>query len=172
MFSSGFAIASSTFDDNKLHYGPNLAIDGKYSIRERETGFYKSHSKDQKPWHMTVLRRPIYLAAVRIYNIRNDSKYPPNKLQDMPRNVTVHAGTFQVEANFSDVSDLLDSVTNKTICGSYLMPGGEDGGIYTINCQERIRADVIIVQPTGSGEKESLLLDEVEFLKEGTWHEL
>ena len=170
MFSSGFAIASSTFDDNKLHYGPNLAIDGKYSIRERETGFYKSHSKDQKPWHMTVLRRPIYLAAVRIYNIRNDSKYAQNMIQDMPRNVTVHAGTFQIEANFSDVSDLLDSVTNKTICGSYLMPG-EDGGIYTINCQEKIKADVIIIQPTGPGGNESLLLDEVEFLREGTYHE-
>ena len=171
MFPSGFAIASSTFEDNKLLYGPNLAIDGKYSIRERETGFYKSHSKDQKPWHMTVLRRPIYLAAVRIYNIRNDSKYAQKMIQDMPRNVTVHAGTFQIEANFSDVSDLLDSVTNKTICGSYLMPGGEDGGIYTINCQERIKADVIIIQPTGSGEKKSLLLDEVEFLREGTYHE-
>ena len=170
MFSSGFAIASSTFDDNKLHYGPNLAIDGKYSIRERETGFYKSHSKDQKPWHMTVLRRPIYLAAVRIYNIRNDSKYVQNMIQDMPRNVTVHAGTFQIEANFSDVSDLLDSVTNKTICGSFLMPG-EDGGIYTINCQEKIKADVIIIQPTRSGGNESLLLDEVEFLREGTYHE-
>ena len=170
MFSSGFAIASSTFDDNKLHYGPNLAIDGKYSIRERETGFYKSHSKDQNPWHMTVLRRPILLAAVRIYNIRNDSKYPTNKPnKDMPRNVTVHAGTFQIEANFSDVSDLLDSdvVINKTMCGSYSMPG-EDGGIYTINCQERIKADVIIIQPTGSGRNASLMLDEVEFIKEGT----
>ena len=170
MFSSGFAIASSTFDDNKLHYGPNLAIDGKYSIRERETGFYKSHSKDQNPWHMTVLRRPIYLAAVRIYNIRNDSKYVQKMIQDMPRNVTVHAGTFQIEANFSDVSDLLDSVTNKTICGSHSMPG-EDGGIYTINCQEKIKADVIIIQPTRSGGNESLLLDEVEFLREGTYHE-
>ena len=170
MFPSGFAVASSTFEDNKLLYGPNLAIDGKYSIRERETGFYKSHSKDQKPWHMTVLRRPIYLAAVRIYNIRNDSKYVQKMIQDMPRNVTVHAGTFQIEANFSDVSDLLDSVTNKTICGSFLMPG-EDGGIYTINCQEKIKADVIIIQPTGPGGNESLLLDEVEFLREGTYHE-
>ena len=170
MFPSGFAVASSTFEDNKLLYGPNLAIDGKYSIRERETGFYKSHSKDQKPWHMTVLRRPIYLAAVRIYNIRNDSKYAQDMIQDMPRNVTVHAGTFQIEANFSDVSDLLDSVTNKTICGSYLMPG-EDGGIYTINCQEKIKADVIIIQPTAPGGNESLLLDEVEFLREGAYHE-
>ena len=169
MFPSGFAVASSTFEDNKLLYGPNLAIDGKYSIRERETGFYKSHSKDQKPWHMTVLRRPIYLAAVRIHNIRNDSKYAQTIIQDMPRNVTVHAGTFQIEANFSDVSDLLDSdvVINKTMCGSYSMPG-EDGGIYTINCQERIKADVIIIQPTGSGRNESLVLDEVEFIKEGT----
>ena len=166
MFPSGFAVASSTFEDNKLLYGPNLAIDGKYSIRERETGFYKSHSKDQNPWHMTVLRRPIYLAAVRIYNIRNDSKYVQKMIQDMPRNVTVHAGTFQIEANFSDVSDLLDSVTNKTICGSFLMPG-EDGGIYTINCQERIKADVIIIKSTGSGKNESLKLDEVEFLREG-----
>ena len=164
MFSSGFAIASSTFDDNKLHYGPNLAIDGKYSIRERETGFYKSHSKDQKPWHMTVLRRPINLAAVRIYNIRNDSD------GDMFRNITVYAGTFRIEANFSDVSDLMDpSVTNKTICGSRLMLG-EDGGIYTINCQERIKADVIIIKQskTGSGRTEFLQLDDVEFLKEGT----
>ena len=164
MFPSGFAVASSTFEDNKLLYGPNLAIDGKYSIRERETGFYKSHSKDQNPWHMTVLRRPIYLAAVRIYNIRNDSK-----TTKMHRNVTVYAGTFQIEANFSDVSDLLDSdvVINKTMCGSYSMPG-EDGGIYTINCQERIKADVIIIQPTGSGRNESLVLDEVEFIREGT----
>ena len=166
MFPSGFAIASSTFEDNKLLHGPNLAIDGKYSNQKR--GFYKSHSSDQNPWHMTVLRRPKYLAAVRIYNIRNDSKYPPNKPnKDMLRNVTVYAGTFKIEANFSDVSDLLDaSVDNKTMCGSHLMPG-EDGGIYTINCQERIKADVIIIQPTGSGKNESLKLDEVEFLREG-----
>ena len=162
MFPSGFAIASSTFEDNTLLYGPNLAIDGKYSNQKR--GFYKSHSNDQKPWHMTILRRPKYLAAVRIYNIRNDSK-----TTKMHRNVTVYAGTFQIEANFSDVSDLLDSdvVINKTMCGSYSMPG-EDGGIYTINCQERIKADVIIIQPTGSGRNESLILDEVEFIKEGT----
>ena len=162
MFPSGFAIASSTFEDNTLLYGPNLAIDGTYSNQKR--GFYKSHSNDQNPWHMTILRRPKYLAAVRIYNIRNDSD------GDMFRNITVYAGTFRIEANFSDVSDLMDpSVTNKTICGSRLMLG-EDGGIYTINCQERIKADVVIIKQSeiGSGRNAFLQLDDVEFLKEGT----
>ena len=172
MSSPGFAVASSTFEDNKLLSGPNLAIDGKYSFLKTSSvgkkysirGFYKSHSKDKNPWHMTVLRRPKYLAAVRIYNIRNDSD------GDMFRNITVYAGTFRIEANFSDVSDLMDpSVTNKTICGSRFMLG-EDGGIYTINCQERIKADVVIIKQSeiGSGRNAFLQLDDVEFLKEGT----
>ena len=140
------ATASTILNSDQAEFGPQLAIDGKFS--RANTGYYHGTTTSY-PWYQTVFDRTVNINGIRIYN-----RYSccGNRL----KHIEVRAGRTEIAANYSG------NIAQNTFCGSFIGPGA-NGGVYTINCDSPIEANVITIQIVEAGDQ-VLQLDEVEFI--------
>ena len=125
----GDAISSSTFEDDRAKWGPQLAIDGQWSEISRD--FFSSKSEDF-PWLVWHLSSTTKIIGITVSD-RNKGSGENLKM------VEIRAGKTSVS------SRVQGKITDNELCGKFEGPG-ENNRVYTIMCGNPILAKYISLQ--------------------------
>ena len=129
--------SSSVFDNDHDRFGPQRAVVGTYHTF---LGPYFKSKKENFPWFQWKLPRKVIISGVTLVG-RECPSGAKSDQDDCPllRNLEIRAGESSIDSKFSGL------ITINSLCGNFKGPG-EDGGVYTINCDTAIVSDVITIQ--------------------------
>ena len=129
--------SSSVFDNDHDRFGPQRAVVGTYHTF---LGPYFKSKKENFPWFQWKLPRKVIISGVTLVG-RECPSGAKSDQDDCPllRNLEIRAGKSFIDSKFSGL------ITINSLCGNFKGPG-EDGGVYTINCDTAIVSDVITIQ--------------------------